>query len=30
MDNWGADDKKDYIEEMDKTLKTFFDGRFGR
>ncbi len=30
MDSWGADDKKDYIEEMDKTLKVFFDGRFGR
>ena len=30
MDSWGADDKRDYIEEMDKILKVFFDGRFGR
>jgi hypothetical protein len=30
MDNWGSDDKKNYIEEMEKILKAFFDGRFGK
>jgi hypothetical protein len=27
MDQWSSDDKKDYIAEMEKTFKDFFDGR---
>lgn len=27
MDIWGNDDKKDYIDEMEHTIKSFFDGR---
>ena len=30
MDIWGNDDKKDYINAMEYTLKCFFDGRFGK
>lgn len=28
MSIWGNDDKKDYIEAMDQTLNSFFEGRF--
>lgn len=30
MDIWGNDDKKDYIDAMEYTLNSFFDGRFGK
>ncbi len=30
MDNWGTEDKKDYIDAMEHTLKSFLDGRFGK
>jgi hypothetical protein len=29
MDNWGNEDKKGYINAMEHTLKSFFEGRFG-